>query len=132
MTSRKLIVMIGALLLVASSISVRWADAQTPNTRLAWDQTAPDLATAQSFTYKFYRNGATAGTVVTSVVCTPAVATSPVGTFPCNAPFPSSTPGVKHSITLSATSPAGESPVSAPYVFTLTMIPAAPLNLRGQ
>lgn len=108
------------------------ANAQgTPNTRLAWDQPAPDLATAQGFTYKFYRDGSTTGTALAGVTCTVATPVSPVGTFPCSVAFPSSTPGVPHSMLLTAGNSAGESGKSAPYTYTLIMIPAAPMNLRG-
>lgn len=103
----------------------------TPNTRLAWDQTAPDLTTAQGFTYKFYRDGSTLGTALTAISCTASVATSPVGTFPCSVVFPSSTPGVQHSIVITASNTSGESLKSVPYTYTLIMLPAAPLNLRG-
>lgn len=103
----------------------------TPNTRLAWDQTAPDLATAQGFSYKFYRDGVAVGTPLTGIICTVAVATSPVGTFPCSVGFPSSTPGVQHSIVLTASNTSGESLKSTAYIYTLIMLPAAPLNLRG-
>lgn len=118
-------------LLFLFAISIALPSRGQSFTRLAWDQTSPDLISAQNMTYKFYRDGSPTGVVFTGVACTASVSTSPVGTYPCSVTFPTSTAGVQHSINVTAGNAAGESPKSLPYTYTLIMIPIAPLNVRS-
>jgi len=102
--------------------------AQPPATsanRFAFDQPAPDLATATSYTYRLYADGATTGTILV-VACT-----GTASPFPCSVPIGAFTPG-PHSVTMSAANVAGESARSAPLLFTMVVIPSAPTNLRVQ
>lgn len=97
-----------------------------PNSRIAWDQpNVASAAVAQSYTYKYYPDGATAGIALTGVTCT---GTAPVQ---CSAGFPAFTPG-SHTLTLSATNAAGESPKSATLSFVFVVVPSAPSNLQIQ
>jgi hypothetical protein len=97
-----------------------------PTDKLAWDQPAPDLATAQAYTYKYYPAGATVGITLTGVTCltagTPAV-------ISCRTTFPAFTPG-SHTITITASNAAGESPKSAPFTFTFVVVPGVPSSIR--
>jgi len=98
----------------------------TPTSRLGWDQTGPDLATVQAYTYRYYPDGSSTGVTLGGVTCTGA--TSP---FACIVAFPAFTPG-PHSLQLSASNVAGESLLSAPLNFVMVLVPAAPINLRIQ
>jgi hypothetical protein len=97
----------------------------TSQSKLGWDQDAPDLVSANSYTYKHYDDSGTTGTVLTPTTC--------VGTttpFQCQAPFPAFTPGASHNIVATATNAAGESLKSTPFTFTFIVIPNPPKNLR--
>jgi len=112
--------------LVLIGLSAGYASAQTPATgsnKIGWDQTALTLAEAQGYTYKYYPDAATAGIVLTNVVCTGT--TSP---FKCEVAFPAFTPG-NHSLTLTTSNLAGESVKSAPLNFAFVVTPSAPVNL---
>lgn len=119
-----------AALIVAGLSST--AHAQTsviPGDKLAWDQQAADLATAQAATYKLYADGAATGTVLTPVTCadqTPVLA----GNFTCSTPFPAFTPTVLHSVKVTAGNAAGESLQSTPFSFRFVVVPSVPTNLR--
>ena len=96
----------------------------TSASKLTWDQDAPDLALASSYIYK-YSGDALAPVVLTGVTCTG------VGSpFVCSAPFPAFSPGLLHSITLTAGNVAGDSLPSTPLVFTFVVVPSPPRNLR--
>lgn len=112
------------LLLVFLSASA-FAQTGTPDSRLAFNQIAPDLATAQAYVYRVYADGGAPNSLA-SVTCSGA--TSP---FVCSAPFPAFTPGA-HTVTLTAVNAAGEGPMSAVFGFTFVVLPAAPQNLRIQ
>lgn len=92
--------------------------------RIGWDQIAPSLADAQGYTYRYYPDAVTTGTILTPVVCSGT--TSP---FVCSAAFPAFTPGA-HTLTLTAANIAGESGKSSVYSFTMEIIPNAPSNIR--
>lgn len=116
---------LGALV-YAFGLSINLA-AQTASAinKLAVDENAPDVATAQGYTYKYY-DGASAGVPLVGTTCTGT--TSP---FVCAFTFPAFTPG-SHSITITASNQAGESAKSAVITFTFAVIPAVPLNPRVQ
>jgi hypothetical protein len=105
--------------------------AQTPpvatQTRFfAWDITdAPDLATAQSWTYNFYFDTATNGlTFSDEVKCSGAAAP-----FTCQIPIPAFVPG-PHTVRISVTNEAGEGEKSDPLSFTFVATPGKPINIR--
>jgi|SRR5581483_4152810 len=100
------------------------AQTGTPSSKLIWDQTAPDLATAQAYTYTSYPDGSATGTGLSGVTCSGT--TSP---FTCQVTYPAFTPGA-HTLQLTAKNAAGESPKSAAFSFTFVVLPAAPVNLR--
>lgn len=92
--------------------------------KFAWDIAAPDLVSAQGYTYKFYADGATTGTPFVGVVCSGTAAP-----FQCEVTIPAFTPG-NHTLTVTATNVAGESPKSTPFVFTFVVTPASPANIH--
>lgn len=92
----------------------------TGGSKLGWDQTAPDLATAQAYNYKYYPDAATTGIILSPVTCT-----LTAGVIHCQAAFPAFTPG-SHTVTVTASNAAGESPKSGILSFTFVVIPAAP------
>lgn len=103
-------------------------NAATTANSLVWDQTAPDLATAQSYTYKYYLDGAVTGFVFTSVTCAAAGAQL----FTCQNVFPNFTTG-NHTIQVSASNSVGESLKSSPFAFTFSTNPSSPVmpaNIR--
>ena len=100
-----------------------FAQTATPSNRFALDQAAPDLATAQAYTFRMYADGATTGTVVV-MTCTGS--SSP---FVCSTPVNAFTPGA-HAITMTAANVAGESTASAALSFVMIIQPAPPTNLR--
>lgn len=96
----------------------------TAKDKLAWDQTAPDVATAQAYTYSAYADTATVGTTLSPVTCT-----GTVSPFLCSVPFPAFTPG-PHTLQVTASNVAGESLKSNVFSFTFVVVPTAPANLR--
>lgn len=118
------------VLALAFGMSASLAHAQTAvigTEHVAWDQSAPDLATAQSYTYSFQIDGGTSVDAV-GVVCN-----GPSIPFSCQADFPASTPGV-HSMTLTASVVVSglriTSLPSAPLTYRLVVAPAAPGNMH--
>lgn len=112
------------ILFILGSTALMSAQA-IPSSKLAWDQPAPDLASAQAYTYKYYPDGSLTGNTLIGVVCSGA--TSP---FQCEVAYPSFTPG-NHTLILSATNIAGESnPKSAPFAFAFVVTPGTPLNIH--
>lgn len=118
-----------AFLVVMSAVS---AAAQTPvSTRnlkpLAWDQDAPDLASAQRYQYQLTVDG-TVTVTLQAPICTGAL--SP---FLCWVPFPATKPGA-HSLQLvavdTAPDPDEASDPSNVLLVTVTITPTAPQNLR--
>lgn len=101
------------------------AQTATPTSKFVIDQAAPDLATATSYTYKLYADGASTGTIVVMTctgVSSPFTCTTPVGPF---------TPG-SHSVLFTASNVAGESPKGAAITFQMILVPSAPTNGRFQ
>jgi len=113
-----------AWLLVGLPCLVSAQTTATAGSKWAWDQAAPDLATAQAYTYTIYVDGAATGTVVVQT-CT---GVSPIS---CLAPLPVLTAGA-HTAALSAKNVAGESPKTAALPFTFVTAPGAPTNLYIQ
>ena len=129
MKSPRLVLIIVALLAVLFGGS---ADAQTnvtPGRTLAFDQPAVSVDEANSFEYRAYFDGSASPVSLSPVVCSAAVAGSPVGTFPCEVPFPASTPGA-HTMVATATNIGGESLPSTPFDFFFVVLPNPPRNLR--
>lgn len=114
------------MLLVAGTVQ---AQSVTPANKLAWNQQAPDVATANAYVYKYYADGAIVGVMV-AATCAAAIAPDTTGET-CSFPFPAFTPG-SHSLTLTASNIAGESAKSAPITFTMIVTPVAPGSLRIQ
>lgn len=118
------------LALFALSTVATDAFAQTPTTsgsRLAWDQPAASLAEASGFTYKYYRDAAPLGVTLTPVTCADGTVAN---VFICDALFPPDTPGVPHTVALTASNVAGESLKSTPLAYQFFVVPADPRNLR--
>lgn len=113
-----------AVLLSLAFGAAAYAQDASGNQFFAWNQTAPVLADAQAYTYKYYPDGSSTGVTFTGVVCTGT--TSP---FTCTAAIPAFTPG-NHSITLTAANAAGESVQSAPFAFRFVVTPGTPSGLR--
>lgn len=115
------------VLILAISAIPSIANAQaTPTSRFVWDQIAPDLATANSYRYKYYPDAVTTGAFFNTVNCT-----GTASPFTCAAPIPAFTPG-SHTIQLTAsyTNNTGESAKSPVFTFTFIVIPAVPANIR--
>lgn len=115
-----LLVLIVFVVLTASAL----AQTAVPGQKFAWDQAAPDLASAQGYTYKHYDDGVAAAVVFTGVTCTGAA--SP---FACEVLIPAYTPG-SHSLTVTASNIAGESVKSIPFAFAFVVTPGAPVNIH--
>lgn len=115
---RKLVLILSLLVLpiIANAQAI-------PSSKLAWDQSGADLATVQAYTYKYYPDLATTGTVLSNVTCSGT--TSP---FQCEVAYPAFTPG-NHTVKISASNIAGET-LSDPFAFTFVVQPAKPLNLH--
>jgi hypothetical protein len=100
----------------------------TGSSKITFDQAAPDLATAQGYTFKHYDDSLTVGVALTGVTC--AAKVPPVtGTFACVGSFPAETPG-SHSLTLTSANVAGESLPSVPFAFVFVVIPTPPTNIK--
>ena len=93
--------------------------------KLAWDEAAPSLVEASSYTYKAYVGASTTGIVLTNVVC---VVTTTTGIFSCSITAPAVFVG--NGIRLTASNTIGESAKSANYPFP--NLPAVPVNLRAE
>lgn len=96
----------------------------TAANKLAWDQIAQDLNSAQGYAYKYYADGSATGNQMTGVLCTGSV--SP---FQCEVQFPPFTQG-NHSVRISATNAAGEGILSDPFAFSFVGLPSKPTNLH--
>lgn len=95
--------------------------------RLVWDQEAPDLATAQGYSYFMRVDSDTTRYQLSGVVCSGTA--SPFTCYITQAPAGLSVPSGTHAITLTASNDGGlfESPQSAPLT---VMVPTAPANVR--
>jgi len=119
---KKIIILL--LLLIPIAINAQNA---TGASKFAWDQVALDLATANSYTYKYYPDGSLTGTTFTGVVCT----NSSPSTLSCVVNIPAFTPG-NHTVQITASNVAGESAKSSPFPFVFVVVPVAPVNIRLQ
>lgn len=90
--------------------------------KLAWDQSANDLATASGAVYKHYDDGSASGVTFSGVTCTGGA--SP---FVCQVTFPPFSAG-NHNVAVSATF-SGSEYKSQPLAFTVPVGPV-PTNLR--
>lgn len=121
--------LIRLLLVFALVLVAQVAAAQTPvatsSSLLGWDQDAPDLATAQGYTYNRIIDGGTP-TLLAGHKC----GTGPSATvFACVAPIPVTSAG-SHAIALTASNVAGTSLPSTPLSYIFALAPATPRNLR--
>lgn len=94
------------------------------SSKFIFDQSAPDLISANGYTYKYYSDGSLTPTNFIGVTC--------VGTnspFVCSVNIPAFTPGT-HTVQFTATNIAGESAKSSLFSFTFVVTPSAPLNIR--
>jgi|SRR5579862_5825940 len=95
---------------------------------IAWDQAAPDLATAQAFVYKASVDAAAAVTV-------PATCSGAASPFACQTPLPVQTVG-PHTLSISANVAQSDGTLvtsgpSTAFAFTITAdAPPVPINLR--
>lgn len=116
-------------LLIAATVHAQTA---IPTSHLAWDILAPDAATAESYLYRYYLDGAVTGAVFMGVTC---ATSARFGALPntqeCQVAFPAVTPGT-HTLEVSAANEAGESTKSAPFTFTMKVLPGIPSNVRIQ
>lgn len=101
------------------------AQTATPSSKFVLDQVAPDLVTANSYTFKIYVDGSATG------VGFPVTCTGTASPFTCAGSVPAFTPGT-HSVTFTASNVAGESAKSAPFSFSMVIVPSAPANIRLQ
>jgi len=111
------------LLLLLIPIIVNAQNATSSNS-FVFDQGAPDLSAANSYTYKYYIDSSLVGVNFISVACTGAV--SP---FVCTVLIPTFSPG-NHNIQLTASNIAGESIKSSPFAFVFVVTPVVPVNIR--
>jgi len=98
----------------------------TGTSKLLFDQSAPTLAEANSYIYRYYPDTAVLGIPLTTVCIG---TTSP---FICSAAFPAFTPS-SHTLSLTAASsasPTNESGKSVLLSFTFILIPSIPVNPR--
>ena len=89
---------------------------------LVWDQDQTTAAEAQTFSYRYFVDGATTGDLLAGVTC----AGAPVV---CRAPVPAFTLGA-HTITLAAENGYGGSLPSTPLDFRFVVVPSQPRNPR--
>lgn len=115
------------LTLLVCYLGIGTSAAQTASATagLAWDQPAPTLTDAQSYTYRYYPDGAATGSPLT-VTCT---GTPDPAIFLCKAPFPAFTPA-DHTLVVTAGNDAGESLPSEVLAFRFVVLPATPLRVR--
>lgn len=121
---RKLLFMIAACIVLLFAPSIAAQTTGVAGQKFAWDQAAPDLATAQGYTYKHYDDASTTAVTFTSVTCT-----GTVSPFQCEVLIPAFTPGA-HSVTITAGNVAGESAKSSPFNFTFVVVPGSPANIH--
>lgn len=95
----------------------------TPASKLAWDQPAPDLSSAQGYTYKYYPDGSTTAGALIGTTCS-----GTVTPFQCEVQFPTFVQG-NHTLKLSATNVAGET-LSDPFAFAFVDKPGKPINIH--
>lgn len=114
-----------AFLLVASTaaLAAQQPPIATANSRLAWGMPAPDLASAQSYTYRYYPDASATGTVLNAVTCTGTAAP-----FACEVAFPLFNQG-NHTLRLSAANAAGEGVPSSPFAFSFVGKPGTPITI---
>jgi hypothetical protein len=116
--------LLALVLLVVGSVNA--FGQATGASKFVWDQTAPSLSEANSYTYKYYADGSATAVAFAGVTCTGSA--SP---YTCEVAIPAFTPGT-HTIQLTASNVAGESTKSAVFTFTFVVVPGAPANIRIQ
>lgn len=131
MRALRIISLVGLLL----AAGVASANAQTtpvvPGDRLGWNQPATSLAEAQGYTYLVRID-------VQPPVAFSGAAVTCIGTespFLCSIPFPSTSVGVDHEVTVAARKVVNGTNVDSPFanpplVFQLVVVPGTPINIR--
>ena len=113
---------------MSATVSAQTSIVPGSQQKIAWDQAAPDLATAQGYSYTVSDSGV--ALAVESPVCT----NSPTaGVFICKTPVPALTPGAHSLVVKTSTMIDGtliESPPSVPLAVVMVAVPATPQNLR--
>lgn len=121
---KKILVLL--LLLIPSLIQAQ-GPVSTAN-RFSWDEQAPDLNTANSYTYLYYIDGLPTGVVLTGAKCFASLVPDPL-TFNCTVNLPPFSPG-SHTVQISATLSGVESAKSNAVSFTFAIVPGIPFNFR--
>lgn len=125
---KKLVLLLSLLMLACATARAQTVVGGAGAPRLfAWDISAPDLQTANAYTYKYYPDGG-AGVVFTGVSC---LASRDATTFVCTVSIPAFTPG-NHVVQVTAANVAGESDKSETLGFVFVVVPGAPVRLRIQ
>ena len=121
----KKFLLVGLMVLALPSLLRAQTQQVIATDQLAWDQPAPSLADAQAYVYKLYTDGGTQGVTLSGVTCS-----GTASPFLCQLPFPAFTPGVEHTIVVTASNLAGESAKTGTFKFTFIIVPQAPSNVR--
>lgn len=116
-------VLVLIFVLFAAPAFTQQAPIATINSKLYWSQAAQDLATSQSYIYKYYPDGSATGNQLNAVTCT-----GTVSPFTCEVAFPLFNQG-NHTLKLSAQNAAGEGDLSSPFAFSFVGKPSAPINI---
>lgn len=119
----KKIFIIGLLVIASVPILGQTPPIATANSILAWGMPGPDLASVQTYTYRYYPDAAATGTILNAVTCT-----GTITPFQCSVAFPIFNQG-NHTLRLSAANAAGEGIPSGPFAFTFVGKPGTPINI---
>jgi hypothetical protein len=124
----RLFLIMTAVLAVAGAAAAQTPQPATPSHNLQWRQGAPDLATAQGYSYVPVVDQLRGTAAFVGVTCT-----GTASPFTCRVPIMALTPG-DHSIQIVAQAPpvngaVQESPVSPVLVVRMILAPAAPTDL---
>jgi hypothetical protein len=119
----KIVLIVLAVALAASPAKTQTPPIATANSILAWGMPGPDLASVQTYTYRYYPDASATGTILNAVTCS-GTATP----FQCQVAFPIFNQG-NHTLKLSAANAAGEGVPSAPFAFSFVGKPGTPITI---
>lgn len=127
----KVLTLLGALMCLLLPAAAR---AQSPiiigpNSSIAWEIAAPDVATANGFTYAVTVDGGVPKTL-SPVACSVSAAPIPAGTCTCTTPI-AQIPTGSHQLTMTAASGGVVSLPSTPYAYVDMLIPV-PQSVRAK